>query len=87
LAKFNKQTVYIRTKKCSHILRHAQKDLGLKVPGSYSIPHECGKVYVGHRDEPKCNTPCIHTCTNWINLWWTKHSSNLTNQSSFIPHC
>jgi len=68
MAKFNKETVYIPTKKSSHILRPAQKDLGLKVPGSYSIPHECGKVYVGNRDESKCNTPCIHTRINWINL-------------------
>jgi len=59
LAKFNKETVYIPTKKSSHILRPAQKDLALKVPGSYSIPHECGKVYVGTDMNPNVTCPAF----------------------------
>jgi hypothetical protein len=29
------------------LLRTAKDDLGLKIPGVYRIPCECGKVYIG----------------------------------------
>jgi hypothetical protein len=46
LARHNIKTVHI-PKKNIHILRMVKDDLGLKVPGVYWIPCECGKVYVG----------------------------------------
>jgi hypothetical protein len=31
------------------LLRTAKDDLGLKIPGVYRIPCECGKVYIGQK--------------------------------------
>jgi hypothetical protein len=46
LRKFN-TTVLMPVKKTSHMLRSVMDDLGLKASGVYSIPCECGKVYMG----------------------------------------
>jgi hypothetical protein len=47
LAKHHIKTVHIPKKKNIHMRRSVKDDLGLKVPGVYRIPCECGKVYVG----------------------------------------
>jgi hypothetical protein len=43
VAKYNIKTVHIPQKKNIHMLRPVKDDLGLKVPGVYRIPCECGK--------------------------------------------
>jgi hypothetical protein len=47
LAKHNIKTIHIPQTKNMHMLRPVKDELGLKVPGVYRIPCECGKVYVG----------------------------------------
>jgi hypothetical protein len=41
------KTVHVPVKKSRQLLRTAKEDLGLKIPGVYRIPCECGKVYIG----------------------------------------
>jgi hypothetical protein len=47
LAKHNIRSVGTPPRKISGFLRPVKGDLGLKTAGVYSIPCECGKVYVG----------------------------------------
>jgi hypothetical protein len=47
LAKRNIKTIHIPDRKSIHMLSSVKNKLGLKVPGIYRIPYECGKVYVG----------------------------------------
>jgi hypothetical protein len=52
-------------KKNIHMLRMVKDDLGLKVPGVYRIPCECGKVYVGQRGrsiDARCKEHMRHIC-------------------------
>jgi hypothetical protein len=46
LAKHNK-SVGMPPRKISRFLRHVKNDVGLQMPGVYSIPYECGVVYLG----------------------------------------
>jgi hypothetical protein len=65
LAKYNIKTVHIPRKKNIHMLRPVKDDLGLKVPGMYRIPCECGKVYVGQTGrsiEARCKAHMRHVC-------------------------
>jgi hypothetical protein len=45
LAKYNTRTFHVPRKNI-YMLRPVKDDLGLKVPGVYRIPCECGEVYV-----------------------------------------
>jgi hypothetical protein len=45
--KISIKTVHIPRKKNMQMLRPVKDDLGLKLPGVYQIPCECGKVCVG----------------------------------------
>jgi hypothetical protein len=47
LAKYNIKSVALPPKKIACYLPPVKEALGLKMPGIYSIPCECGKVYVG----------------------------------------
>jgi hypothetical protein len=50
-------------KKNIHVLRPVKDDLGLKVPGVYRIPCECGEVYVGQTGrsmEARCKQHMRH---------------------------
>jgi hypothetical protein len=50
-------------KKNRQLLRTAKDDLGLKIPGVYCIPCECGKVYIGHTGrfiEARCKEHMRH---------------------------
>jgi hypothetical protein len=47
LAKYIKSVSLPPRKICSY-LPAAKDALGLRMPGVYSIPCECGKVYIGH---------------------------------------
>jgi hypothetical protein len=47
LSKHNIKTVGLLPRKLSSLLRPIKDDLALKMPGVYSIPCECGKVYTG----------------------------------------
>jgi hypothetical protein len=45
------------------LLRTAKEDLGLKIPGVYRIPCECGKVYIGQTGrsiEARCKEHMRH---------------------------
>jgi hypothetical protein len=67
VAKYNIKTVHIPKKKNRHMLRTVKDDLGLKVPGMYHIPCECGKVYVsqtGRSIEARCKEHMRHICLN-----------------------
>jgi hypothetical protein len=46
LGRINIGTVPIPAKTNAHLLKSVTDDLGLKVPGTYSIPCECDKVYI-----------------------------------------
>jgi hypothetical protein len=47
LAKLNIKSVGLPPRKISSFLRPVKDDLGLRTPGVYSIPCECGRVYIG----------------------------------------
>jgi hypothetical protein len=47
LAKYNIKSVALPPKKIASYLPPVKEALGLKIPGIYSIPCECGKAYVG----------------------------------------
>jgi hypothetical protein len=47
LAKYNIKSVAIPSRKISSYLPLVKDAIGLKTPGIYSIPCECGKVYTG----------------------------------------
>jgi hypothetical protein len=47
LAKYKIRMVHIPKKKNIHMLRPVKDDLGLRVPGTYQIPCECRRVYIG----------------------------------------
>jgi hypothetical protein len=47
LAKHNIKSVGLPSRKISSFLRPVKDDLGLRTPGVYSIPCECGQVYIG----------------------------------------
>jgi hypothetical protein len=34
--------------KLSSLLHPVKNNLGLRIPGVYRIPYECGRVYIGH---------------------------------------
>jgi hypothetical protein len=46
LGKLNIKMVSIPAKRSSHMLRPVKDDLGLKVSGVYSIPCQCGEVFI-----------------------------------------
>jgi hypothetical protein len=47
LAWHNIKSVGVPPRKLSGFLRPVKDDLGLRTPGVYSIPCECGQVYIG----------------------------------------
>jgi hypothetical protein len=49
LAKHNINSIAIPPRKISSYLPKVKDAVGLKTPGVYSIPCECGKVYIGQR--------------------------------------
>jgi hypothetical protein len=44
------RSVGLSPKKITSSLQLVKDDLGLKTPGVYSIPCECGQVYIGQTD-------------------------------------
>jgi hypothetical protein len=53
LARHNIKSVGLPPKNLSGFLRPVKDDLGLMTPGVYSIPCECGQVYIG-QNGPLC---------------------------------
>jgi hypothetical protein len=49
LAKHIINSVGVPPRKINSYLPHIKDALGLRTPGVYNIPCECGKVYVGQR--------------------------------------
>ena len=47
LSKYDIKAVFHPPAKISQLLRPVKDDLGLRMPGIYKIPCECGKVYIG----------------------------------------
>jgi hypothetical protein len=47
LAKHNIKSVTLPPRKIVSYLPPLKDSLGLKTPGVYSIPYECGRVYIG----------------------------------------
>jgi hypothetical protein len=47
LANYNIKSVALPLKKIGHFMSPVKEALGLRIPGVYSIPCECGKIYVG----------------------------------------
>jgi hypothetical protein len=47
LSRHNIKSVGLPPKKTSSFLRPVKDNLGLRTPGVYKIPCECGKVYIG----------------------------------------
>jgi hypothetical protein len=63
LTKYNIKTVHVPKKKNRQLLRTTKDDLGLKIPGVYRIPCECGKVYIGQTGrciEARCKEHVRH---------------------------
>jgi hypothetical protein len=52
LAKQSIKCIALPPRKNSSLLRPAKVDLGLRTPGIYSIPCECGQVYIGQTGCP-----------------------------------
>jgi hypothetical protein len=49
LSNYDIRTIHVPAKKTCHMLRPVKDDAGLKIPGVYGIPCECGKTYIGQR--------------------------------------
>jgi hypothetical protein len=49
LPKHNIKSIQLAMKKISNYFTPVKDAMGLKTPGIYSIPCECGKVYIGQR--------------------------------------
>ena len=47
LRKCNIRTVHLPPKKIKQMLRPVKDEQGLKTPGVYEIPCECGQIYIG----------------------------------------
>jgi hypothetical protein len=63
LTKYNIKMVHISKKKNRQLLRTVKDDLGLKIPGVYHIPCECGKVHIGQTGrstEARCKEHMRH---------------------------
>jgi predicted GIY-YIG superfamily endonuclease len=63
LTKYNTETVHVPIKKNRQFLGTVKDDLGLKIPGVYRIPCECGKVYIGQTGrsiEARCKEHMRH---------------------------
>jgi hypothetical protein len=52
LSRHNIKSVGLPPRKIANFLRPVKDDLGLKTPGVYSIPCECGQVYIGQTGSP-----------------------------------
>jgi hypothetical protein len=50
LTRYNIKSVALPPKKISTFLLPIEDDLGLRIHGLYSIPCECGRVYIGQPD-------------------------------------
>jgi hypothetical protein len=48
LARHNMKSVVLPHMKLSSLLRPVKDHLGLRTPGAYRIPDECGRVYIEH---------------------------------------
>ena len=64
LSKYDIKAVFRPPAKISQLLRPVKDDLGLRTPGIYKIPCECGKVYIGQtgrtvQDRIKEHQRCI----------------------------
>jgi hypothetical protein len=74
-------------KKSSHMLRPVRDDLGLKVSEVYSIPCECGKVYIGQTVrsiETRCKEHAWHQRLHQVEKSATaEHSTDSGHQNKF----
>jgi hypothetical protein len=52
LSRHNIKSVGLLPRKIANFLQPMKDDLGLKTPGVYSIPCECGQVYIGQTGVP-----------------------------------
>jgi hypothetical protein len=87
LTKYNIRTVHVPKKKNRQLLRTVKDNLGLKIPGVYHIPCECGKVYIGQTGrsiEARCKEHMRHI---WLNQpeksAVVEHSINTGHQIDF----
>jgi hypothetical protein len=92
LAKHNIRTIHIPKKKNIHMLRPVKDDLGLKVPGVYRIPCECGEVYVGQTGrsvEARCKEHMRHICLEQPESlpWRSIASTSVIALISAVPLC
>jgi hypothetical protein len=87
ITKYNIKTVHAQKKKNRRLLRTVKADLGLKIPIIYSIPCECGKVYIGQTGsfiEAKCKE---YVRNSWLDqpeeYVVAEHSTNTLKQIDF----
>jgi hypothetical protein len=86
LTKYNIKTVHVPKKKNRQLLRTAKDDLGLKIPGVYHIPCECGKVYIGQTGrsiEARCKEHMRHIRLDQPEKSVAEHSINTGHQIDF----
>jgi hypothetical protein len=65
LAKHNMKTVHMPARNTINTLRSVKDNLGLRTPGVYCIPCECGKVHIGQTDRNigiRCEEHVRHLC-------------------------
>jgi hypothetical protein len=60
LTKYNIRTIHIPGRKNTCMLRPAKDDLSLRVPGTYQIMCDCGKVYTGQTGKSSIRTSMRH---------------------------
>jgi hypothetical protein len=78
LTKYNIKAVHVPKKKNRQLLRTVKDDLGLKIPGVYCIPCECGKAYIGQTGrsvEARCKEHMRHGSISRRNLRWRNTAS------------
>ncbi|PNF19831.1 hypothetical protein B7P43_G12503 [Cryptotermes secundus] len=93
LSRHNMKSVGLPPKKISNFLRPVKDHLGLRTPGIYRIPCECGKVYIGqtgrsvdtrlkeHQRHLRLEYPTHrHSCHEW-------DSNQQSQRSSGRRHC
>jgi hypothetical protein len=79
--------VHVPRKKNRQLLRTIKDDLGLKIPGVYHIPCECGKIYIsqtGRSIEARCKEHTRHIRLNQLEKSVVvEHSINTEHQIDF----
>jgi hypothetical protein len=84
-ATHNIKSVGLPPRKISSLLRPVKDNLGLRTPGVYSIPCECGQVYIGQTGRTIDTRIKQHSRHIRLGRWRIIGSPMITSLDSKIP--